>query len=140
MSGGLLSWQKHHQRRLILLRCVNSFAPESKLIDLTTVRVAALPLSRLEGWCKTFLLTTTRVRQNRVLSANASIHDKVGVCGFVFWFGLEEILRASAVERSESRRDSGKTHERSEGCRSGAMTSFQFILKSYFFSLLGLLR
>jgi len=55
LSGGLLGWQKHHQRRLILLRCVSSFAPESKLIDLTTVRVAALPLSRLEGWSKTFL-------------------------------------------------------------------------------------
>lgn len=33
------------QRRLILLIWLSSFAPESKLIDLTTVRVAALPRS-----------------------------------------------------------------------------------------------
>ena len=41
-----------HQRRLILLICVGSFSLATELIDLTTVRVAALPLSRLEGWSK----------------------------------------------------------------------------------------
>ena len=54
-----------HQRRLILLICVSSFGLAAELIDLTTVRVAALPLSRLEGGSNSFLLTTTRVRLNR---------------------------------------------------------------------------
>lgn len=53
-----------NQRRLILLICVSSSGPETGLIDLTTVRVAALPLSRLEG-PKSGLLTTTRIRLNR---------------------------------------------------------------------------
>jgi len=34
---------------LILLIYVSSSSPKTKLIDLTTVRVAALPLSRHEG-------------------------------------------------------------------------------------------
>jgi len=53
-----------NQRRLILLICVSSSGPETRLIDLTTVRVAALPLSRHEG-PMSGLLTLTRVRLNR---------------------------------------------------------------------------
>ena len=53
-----------NQRRLILLICVSSSGRQTGLIDLTTVRVAALPLSRLEG-PPSGLLTQTRVRLNR---------------------------------------------------------------------------
>jgi len=64
--GAMNCWvgRSSHQRRLILLRCVSSSDLATRLIDLTTVRVAALPLSRLEGPLDG-LLTTTRVRQNR---------------------------------------------------------------------------
>ena len=91
------------QRRLILLRCVSSFSPQTELIDLTTVRVAALPLSRLEGWfTRNFLLTTSRVRHNRALSANASIHSKN--IKFCFGFSFPCPDRAPG-ERSGTKRE-----------------------------------
>ena len=79
---------------------------ETGLIDLTTVRVAALPLSRLEG-PMSGLLTTTRVRLNRAALCQRINPLKVECCGFVFCSLPERVLRASAAERSESRRASG---------------------------------
>jgi len=49
----------------------------------------------LMHWGKTFLLTTTRVRQNLVLSANASIHDQAG--GLPFGF----LVRARGYKSAE---------------------------------------
>jgi hypothetical protein len=90
---------------------VSSSSLATGLIDLTTVRVAALPLSRLEGPAEMnrgFLLTTTRVRLNRVALCQR-FNPFLGGLTFNLFSGLcpEAASGRAQRMRSESRRVSG---------------------------------
>jgi hypothetical protein len=101
--------RRRHQRRLILLRYVSSFHLAAELIDLTTVRVAALPLSRLEGRNKIRLLTTNEGSPNRVALCQRfnPFLGKLFFNGFAGPCPESPPGRAQRM-RSESRRVSGK--------------------------------
>ena len=100
-----------NQRRLILLICVSSSGRQTGLIDLTTVRVAALPLSRLEGPNERPLNDNEgSPKPSCTLPAHQST-TKLKVVGFGFW-SLPRTSSGRAQSRkagrSQSRRDSGE--------------------------------